>query len=89
MPKPFIQSIALELARMALSCPRLVDQNLCESGVIAAPIQRELVGCAVAEGGVGQVGVVVPPGVLGYDFGFQPRMEQHDGQQLAARFAVE
>jgi len=35
------------------------------------------------------VGVVVPPVVLGHNFGFQQRVEQLDGEQFVAGFAVE
>lgn len=70
-----------------MTYPRLVLQCFCRSGVVGVPIYRELVGCALAEGGVVPVGVVVPSVVLGNDFDFHQRVEYLDGQEFVAEFA--
>ena len=58
-----------------MTFPRLVDQCVCDIGVVVVPIYRELAWCPAVEEGVGLVGVVGRAVVLDHDFGFQQRVK--------------
>jgi len=74
---------------LAVTCPRLVSQCLCESGVVVVPIQRELVGSSVAQRGMRTLLVVLLPVILGHSLCVEQGGELLDVQQFVAEFAIE
>ena len=69
--------------------PPITIHQLCESGLVLAPLLDELEGRELTERRVWSVGVVLDPEVLGQHLGFEQRLEGLDVEQLVAQLAVE